>query len=195
MNPRNKINKITVVCPECDQHIQFYEIPGYINKFLTCPSCLFKARVNVYMRKKAPAPLPPPPGPRPPIDEQETILDEPPKSNNAIGQLRVKSTGEVQFLKVGRNIVGRRTIADAGADIKISNDPYISRRHVDIEIHKKDNSYEHYLVELGSTNKPLLNNVKLSARDMVKIKFGDVIRLGETDLVFESGLDDPTIIL
>lgn len=172
------MGKISIVCPECKRLLSFMESPGYQNKLLECPVCHFKANVSVYQRgaqgRGAQG-----------ADDMPTQLVMPPRSAADIGQIRVKATGEVQFLKAGQNIIGRR--AQTGtADIKISNDMYMSRQHVEIDVVQKAGGYEHHLVEINSKNIVKLNGRPINRGDVLIMKFGDTLTLGATDIVFES---------
>ena len=101
------------------------------------------------------------------------------------------SSNEIQWLKPGSNIIGRR--AETGtADIKISNDMYMSRRHVRIDVVKKLLGYEHHLVEINSKNIVKLNGKPINRGDILVIRFGDTLTLGKTDIILESRDDDST---
>lgn len=178
------MGKIYIVCPECHQQLSFNEVPGYQNMVVECPKCHFKANASVYqggMRNRGAQGA----------DDSPTELVFAPRSSVDIGQIRVIGTNEIQWLKIGRNIIGRR--AETGtADIKISNDMYMSRRHVQIDVVKKLNGYEHHLVEIGSTNIIKLNNKPIKRGDILILKFGDVLTLGRTDIMLESNSDEAT---
>ncbi len=176
------MGKIFIVCPECHQQLSFGEVPGYQNMVVECPKCHFKANVSVYQSGSQAR------GAQG-ADEMPTQLVIPPKSAGYIGQIRVKATGEVQYLKAGQNIIGRR--AQTGtADIKISNDMYMSRQHVRIDVVKNNAGYEHHLVEINSTNIVKLNGKPINRGDILILKFGDTMTLGTTDIVLESNDDD-----
>ena len=172
------MGRIFIVCPECHQQLSFNEVPGYQNMVVECPKCHFKANASVYQsgaqaRGGQGA------------DEMPTQLIVPPKSVADIGQIRVKSTGEIQFLKEGENVIGRR--AQTGtADIKISTDMYMSRRHVRIDVVRKVAGFEHRLVEINSKNIVKLNGKPINRGDILVLKFGDTMTLGTTDIVLES---------
>ena len=122
-------------------------------------------------------------------DDMATQLVIPPKSIVDIGQIRVKATNEVQYLNAGQNIIGRR--AQSGtADIKISNDIFMSRQHVRIDVVKKGAGYEHHLVEINSKNIVKLNGKPINRGDILILKFGDTMTLGTTDIVLESKIVD-----
>ncbi|MDE6542585.1 MAG: FHA domain-containing protein [Muribaculaceae bacterium] len=172
------MGRIFIVCPECHQQLSFNEVPGYQNMVVECPKCHFKANASVYQsgaqaRGGHGA------------DEMPTQLIVPPTSVADIGQIRVKDTGEVQFLKEGENVIGRR--AQTGtADIKISTDMYMSRRHVRIDVVRKVTGFEHRLVEINSKNIVKLNGKPINRGDILVLKFGDTMTLGTTDIVLES---------
>ncbi len=182
------MSRIFIVCPECHQKLSFMEMPGYENKIVECPKCHFKAAVSVYrggaFSRGAHG-----------SDEVATQLVTPPPSTLTIGQFRVKSTGEVQWLKEGSTVIGRRAQTST-ADIQISSDPYMSRRHVRIDVVKlPSGGYEHRLIEINSTNIVKLNGRPIQRGDILKLKFGDVLTLGKTDIIIESGDEDATRLM
>ena len=178
------MGKIRIVCPECSQMLSFNEVPGYQNMIVECPKCHFKANASIYLsgayaRGGQGA------------DDVPTQLVFAPRTTLDVGQIRVVATNEIQWLKEGSNIIGRR--AETGnADIKISNDMYMSRRHVQIDVVKKAGGYEHRLVEIGSKNIIYLNHKPIRRNDILVLKFGDVLTLGKTDIVLESNSDEAT---
>ena len=178
------MGKIFIVCPECRQQLSFNEVPGYQNMVVECPKCHFKANASVYQSgaqaRGAQG-----------SDEMPTQLVVPPASTLDVGQIRVKTTDEVQWLREGTNIIGRRA-KSGDADIKISNDMTMSRRHLRIDVVKKETGYEHRLVEIGSKNIIKLNGKPIQREDILKLKFGDVITLGMTDIVLESNDEEAT---
>lgn len=178
------MGRVFIVCPECRQQLSFNEIPGYQNMVVECPKCHFKANASVYQSgaqaRGAQG-----------ADDMATQLVIPPKSTSDVGQIRVKSTNEVQWLRPGSNVIGRR--AQTGtADIKISNDEYMSRRHVQIDVVKKGSGYEHRLVEINSKNIVKLNGRPINRGDILILKFGDILTLGITDIILESNDDEAT---
>lgn len=178
------MGKIFIVCPECRQQLSFNEVPGYQNMVVECPKCHFKANASVYQSgaqaRGAQG-----------CDDMPTQLVTPPKSTFDVGQIRVKTTNEVQWLKPGSNVIGRRA-QTGNADIKISNDIYMSRRHVQIDVVKKQFGYEHRLVEINSKNIVKLNGREINRGDILVLKFGDVLTLGTTDIIFESNDSEAT---
>lgn len=178
------MGKIKLTCPSCHQVVSFEEVPGYRDKLIKCPKCGHQAKAAVYLAGSLGQ------GAQG-ADEMPTQLVIPPKTASFIGQIRVKATNEVQFLKEGTNIIGRR--AQSGtADIKISTDMYMSRRHVQIDVIKKPTGYEHRLIEINSKNIVKLNGKPINRGDILIMKFGDTLTLGTTEIVFESGDDEAT---
>lgn len=178
------MGKIFIVCPECHQQLSFNEVPGYQNMVVECPKCHFKANASVYQSGSQAR------GGHG-ADDMPTQLVFAPRSSTDIGQIRVISTNEIQWLKPGNNVIGRRATTST-ADIKISNDMYMSRRHVQIDVIKKPMGYEHRLVEIGSTNIIKLNHRPINRGDIIVLNFGDVLTLGKTDIRLESNSDEAT---
>jgi len=71
-----------------------------------------------------------------------------------------------------RRVVGR------GDEINIDND-FVSRKHAAFSADKSNV----YIEDLGSTNGTLLNGKKVSSK--CKLKSGDVIKIGNTKIIFE----------
>lgn len=178
------MGKISIICPECRRQLSFMEVSGYQDKIVECPVCHFKAKVSVYLSGNSSR------GAHG-ADDVPTELVMPPKSSYDVGQIRVKTTNEVQWLKEGSNVIGRRA-KSGNADIKISNDEYMSRRNVQIDVIKRPHGYEHRLVEINSTNPVKLNGKNVGKGDILIIKYGDVITLGTTDILLEANDDDAT---
>ena len=178
------MGKIFIECPECGQKLSFNEVPGYQNMVVECPKCHFKANASVYqsgMQARGAQGS----------DDMPTQLVAPPPTVSDVGQIRVKETNEIQFLKPGRNIIGRRAKTGT-ADIKISTDMYMSRQHVLIDVVKKWNGYEHHLVEINSKNIVKLNGEPIHRGDVLILKFGDSMILGTTEIILEGNDEDAT---
>lgn len=178
------MGKVVIVCPQCHQQLSFAEIPGYQNMVVECPKCHFKANVSVYQNGSRAR------GAQG-SDDMDTQIVTPPPSTIDIGQIRVVDTGEVQWLKPGRNVIGRRA-STGTADIKISTDMYMSRRHVQIDVVRNISGYEHRLVEINSKNIVKLNGKPIHRGDILKLKFGDILTLGTTDIILESNSEEAT---
>lgn len=179
------MGKIFIVCPECGQQLSFNEVPGYQNMVVQCPKCFFKANASVYKsgaQARGGAGM---------AQDMPTQIVAPPKSTFDVGQIRVLATNEIEWLKEGSNVIGRRAVSGT-ADIKISNDPYMSRRHIQINVVKKPFGYEHQLSVVGTTNLPLLNGTEVQPGEILPLKFGDIITLGKTQIKLESNNDEST---
>lgn len=178
------MGKIFIVCPECRQRLSFNEIPGYRDMVVECPKCHFKANVGVYLNGgNARGGLGAP--------ETPTQLIASDKSTRMSGQIRVIATGDTFPLHDGENVIGRRAKSGT-ADIQISDDMYMSRRHVQIDVVKKGEGYEFHLVEINSKNIVKLNGATINRGDILLLKFGDTLTLGTTDIVFEAYDDEAT---
>ena len=181
------MGRIHITCPECKKHLSFDEVPGYQNMVVECPICHFKANASVYQNKGTAKHN------GAGVDDTPTQIVYAPTSSVDVGQIRVISTDEVQYLNEGKNVIGRR--AESGdADIKISNDMFMSRRNVQIDVLKKPSGFEHRLVEINSTNSIKLNGAPVGRGDILVINYGDVITLGKTDIRLESNSDEATRI-
>lgn len=183
------MDKISVVCPNCRTRLSFPFVEGYQERIIECPICKFKAKANVYQVGKLGQ------GGHG-ADNEATQL---PMFNNIrpnrdYGQIRVANgTNQTCELHLGNNVIGR--IAKSGtADIQITNDEYMSRRHVQIDVVEKNDSIEHHLVEINSKNIVYLNDKPIERGDILILKFGDKMTLGKTDIYLEETSDEATQI-
>lgn len=116
------------------------------------------------------------------------------QQKNDLGQIRVSITGQRCPLKMGTNVIGR--LAQSGkADIQITHDEYMSRRHLQIDVVQTPYGIEHHLVEIDSKNIIVLNDKPIQRGDILKIKFGDKMTLGKTDIYLEETDDEATQIV
>ncbi len=170
------MGKVFITCPECRQQLSFTEVAGYQDMLVECPKCHFKAKVSVYQGGAQAR------GARG-SDDSPTEFAGFTKPSTPIGELFVKSTGRTHRLCQGRNVIGR--IAQTGtADIRISDDPYMSRSHVRIDVLGKGAGFEHHLVEINSKNIVELNGRPIGRGDILLLKSGDSLMLGRTEVVF-----------
>ena len=111
-----------------------------------------------------------------------------------MGQIRVATTNQRCPLKMGPNVIGR--IAQSGkADIQITQDPYMSRRHLQIDVVKTVHGIEHHLVEINSKNIIVLNGKPIQRNDILMLNFGDKLTLGKTDVYLEEMDEEATQII
>ena len=181
------MGKIFLVCPNCRTRLSFPEVPGYQDKIVECPNCHFKATVNVYLAGSSAK------GGQGSDDDATQLPGNMMQQKFDIGQIRVATTNQRCPLKMGTNVIGR--IAQSGkADIQITQDPYMSRRHLQIDVIKTSQGMEHRLVEINSKNIIVLNDKPIQRNDILNLKFGDKLTLGTTDIYFEETDDEATQI-
>lgn len=177
------MKKISLVCPSCRTKLSFNEVPGYQEKIIQCPHCQYKAKANVYQSGYAAS------GGHGASDDATEIRTQ--AKSYDTGQIRVIGGDQTCKLKAGTNIIGR--IAKSGtADIQITHDEYMSRRHLQIDIVKTQYGYEHRLVEINSKNIIVLNGAKIERGDILKLKFGDRMILGKTEVILEETDNEAT---
>lgn len=182
------MGKIFLVCPNCRTRLSFPEVPGYQDKIVECPICHFKATANVYQGGAAAK------GGQGSDDDATQMSGNIMQQKFDMGQIRVSSTNQRCPLNLGTNIIGR--IAQSGkADIQITEDPYMSRRHMQIDVVKTANGIEHHLVEINSKNIIILNGKPIQRNDILKLQFGDILTLGKTDVYLEETDDEATQIV
>jgi pSer/pThr/pTyr-binding forkhead associated (FHA) protein len=96
-----------------------------------------------------------------------------------IAKLKTGSEGaEEILLMLGTTSIGRRT----GNTVVISNDPYISGRHAEVQC-------DHtgcYLIDVGSTNGTLVNGQRLEVNARQLLLDGDEVNLGQSSYIFET---------
>lgn len=183
---------LTVVCPNCRSRLSIEGAPGIQDKMLTCPICKFKAKVSLYQIGQAGK------GGQGADDCSTQMGSSQQMVNSDPGQMRVMQTGQICELRVGSQVLGR--LAKTGtADMQIGsdkyNDEYMSRRHVQIDVVRTMYGLEHHLVEIGSKNIIQLNGKNIMRGDVIILKFGDRLTLGETEVIFEATDNDATRIV
>ena len=75
------------------------------------------------------------------------------------------------------------------------NDPYMSRQHMKINVVNTASGLQHQLVEIGSKNIIKLNDKDISRGDVIVLKFGDKLTLGNTTLILEETDEEATKIV
>lgn len=184
------MEKVFLVCPSCRTRLSFAAVAGYQDKIVECPICHFKAKANVYQGGNVAK------GGNDADSQTQmpTQLSGAMQCKNDLGQIRVVNTKQCCPLKLGTNVIGR--IAQSGkADIQITNDPYMSRRHLQIDVVKTNYGIEHHLVEINSKNIIKLNGAPINRNDILKLNFGDKLTLGITDIYFEETDEEATQIV
>ena len=182
------MGKIFLVCPNCRTRLSFPEVPGYQDKIVECPICHFKATANVYQGGAAAK------GGQGSDDDATQMSGNMMQEKFDMGQIRVASTGQRCPFNLGTNVIWR--IAQIGkAYIQITNDTYMSRRHLLIDVVKTDHGMEHHLVEISSKNIIVLNGKPIQRNDILNLQFGDRLTLGKTDVYLEETDDEATQII
>ena len=176
--------KVSIICPNCRHKLSFYEIPNWQEKLVECPHCHFKAKANVYQSGALGA------GGQGADDAPTEIAGgfRAPRNGEA-GVIKLKASGRAFQLKLGTNVLGR--VAQSGtADLKISTDPYMSRRHMQIDVIQTPAGVEHRLVEIDSKNIIVLNGRPIQRGDIIKLNYGDELTLGMTTVLFDRPKED-----
>lgn len=182
------MGKIFLVCPNCRTRLSFPEVPGYQDKIVECPICHFKATANVYQSGAAAK------GGQGADDDATQLPGSMMQQSMDMGQIRMGKSNQCCPLKMGSNVIGR--IAQTGkADIQITHDEYMSRRHVQIDVVKGARGIEHRLVEINSKNIVVLNGSPIQRNDILQLKFGDRLTLGKTAIYLEETDDEATQIV
>jgi len=168
-----------ISCPKCQKSIIIPDdkLPKDKEKAMVkCPGCQQTLVFHIPLSKKPPMP-----------NEERTIIETGSGSPDVgLAKLVNFSSGDEFVLKDGCNIIGRK------GDIKIENDPYISRRNCQIEVRKTGSKAAFILTDDGSfsdsgepsANGTFHNGTRLSKYDKILLSKGDKIRVGHTELVF-----------
>lgn len=181
------MGKIFLVCPNCRTRLSFPDVPGYKDKIVECPICHFKAKANVYQGGSIAK------GGQGSNNDSTQVSGQMMQQKFDIGQIRVATTDQRCPLNIGSNVIGR--IAQSGkADIQITHDPYMSRRHLQIDVVKTAHGIEHHLVEINSKNIIILNGTPIQRNDILNLQFGDKLTLGKTDIYLEETDEEATQI-
>ena len=177
---------LRIKCSCCGAILDVKMQPGLENKNVTCPVCKEKRPFKDYkmfVNKK----------PENSNNGEHTLYDEQTEIGEGkdftLGRLRVLNpTAQTFQLKVGRNVVGRKS-ASSAADFQIpmGEDRRMSREHLVVEVKKVEGKgFVHYVsLYKEKVNETLINGVRLEYGDCVVLKDGDMLRLPEATLVFE----------
>ncbi len=132
---------------------------------------------------------PPIPAEQPVPDDGGTMIERPPVGRDvppAIGYLQV-AIGEKYPLKIGANIVGRQHPTSQATIQIATNDGYMSRQHMRVDvIPASGNRMEYRISDNNSTNQLSINGQVLAQGDIVILRSGDRITIGHTDLIFKT---------
>ncbi|MDR1762352.1 MAG: zinc-ribbon domain-containing protein [Dysgonamonadaceae bacterium] len=172
---------ISIRCPHCQVGLKVDEnkIPANIQTF-KCPKCKSPIEVAFVLGNK-------------PEDDSETLVLSGAKPATA-GSLHVLPndlTPEQNILlSEGVNIVGRKSAATPSPTAIETTDKLMSRAHIGVEVRKDEKGENiHYLYDNKSKNRTLYNSRYIEPGEVVVLKNGDEIQIGQTRLVFVSEKD------
>lgn len=183
---------IHIKCPVCGKVIPVIDDPSNVKKVLTCPNCHEKVKfVDCKVVSPADAAAPEAPSPSPAHPQQTakstdaTRIEIPPKREAKSGYFEDRMTGMRYDLPAGKHVLGRNA-STSKADIPIETaDRYMSRAHIRVDVSLgEDGLYHVYVSNAENTNPTLINGVTLQAGEVVGLKSGDVLKLGDTELKY-----------
>ena len=124
-------------------------------------------------------------------NNEDTIIKS--YNNEDVGWIVVhdeKLNTKTYPLRLGVNVIGRKSISKP-CDIMIeTDDKYMSRNHCAIEVVKnRRGQYDYIIYEVSSTNGTFINasiDKKLSQHDQIYLKDGNTIQMGHTKVVLKT---------
>lgn len=194
LTPYANTNTIVTICPRCGSkatipHPDAGRQPDTVivdpNRPITPNVGNGAAKTVISGAGNAPAPTGPiNPNPIPPGHGATRIIRPEMLNFNGIGGLLMVETGEFYPLKEGSNVIGRKAKSGT-ADIKMSDDKYMSRRHVQIDVTKDQfGRYAHRVIEINSTNVLKLNGQPVDRGKLLLLHLDDELTLGRTKVRF-----------
>ncbi len=174
-------NIIKIKCPRCGSILSVNEIAGIETKNVTCPVCEYKGVFTDYKKVL--------------YQDPETEYGNP---NLTIGILKIMDTNVSYQLKLGRNVIGRKsTTSKANFQINTGEKRSMSREHIVIDVkEEKYKGFVHYIsLYKEKVNKTFVGSEQLHYNDCVIIlKQGDIIKLPDAVLIFDIPDDEATRI-
>lgn len=176
--------KIKITCPQCKSTLSVNKSPGIENKVLTCPVCKYKATIGSYVNNALNVQVPS-------CDAPTEVGNSKPNKEPQKTEVPVclKVNGVMYPLKVGSNSVGRKAKSGT-ADIQIEGDKYMSRSQGIFYVEKTVNGFIYKYQELGAANHSVISGVVLEDGDVVAIKVGDVLLMGDTSVQLCESYDE-----
>ena len=155
--------KYQIECPNCHTRVTVEYFDGIESKQLQCGVCKLTLPFNSYLKV------------------QRTIVKP---VTPVIGQLQIKSTGDIYPLFEGEYIIGRTgTAKEAGLKLVVS-DRSMSRLHLKMKVVKTTLNYYHS-VENAENQKPTyINGRELQQDEVVYLNYGDTLKMGGTYIEF-----------
>ena len=195
------MNIIRIKCPICGAELDVYDDPANVKKSVKCPNCNvknpFKDFKRVVHAKEVP-PTPPSGNQKPqqePDEAEKTQIKTKKKPNVDPGFFKDEATGMRYDIPDGSSTLGRKTTkTPSKADVPIStSDNYMSRIHMKVQATiGKDGLYHVYVSNADNKNPTFINGKELKGDDVLGLKHGDNLQLGDTVLVYSSSSSDET---
>lgn len=177
-----------VICKACGVKLEIKNTTGEAVKIIRCPRC--KATLQVMFRQPVAQTSPDEtvlPQHRPTAEKapapDETIL--PPRSTVSDPLPLLLCDDEQYTLKVGQNIVGRRS-ENGTATVQITTaDRTMSRAHALINVVRLANgSHKAVISNYHNKNRITVNGVELQRDEQLVLSHGAVVELGLTSLTY-----------
>jgi predicted Zn finger-like uncharacterized protein len=179
-----------IKCGKCGVQLRVEEAKLHpVQPAVKCPNC------QTINRLKLPDSAAPTPPPIPSLPQGEaTMIFSQPASTHAqeLGWLIVhdeQAPTQTFPLKLGENIIGRKSTSQP-ADLMIeTQDRYMSRHHCVLRVAlDQRGQYQYLLADLSSTNGTfmLAKNKRLTEFDEIFLRDGDTMQAGRTKLVLKT---------
>jgi hypothetical protein len=114
------------------------------------------------------------------MDNKSTII-----SDGSFGKRlsKIKKHGALALSYMGRDlpIIGKITIGREPSNTIMIDDSLVSRHHAMVQKIKET----YFIKDMDSTNGTFVNNKQISSENYVKLKKGDVVRIGRTEIIVQ----------
>lgn len=168
------MEKKRIKCPKCNSVLDVPFKDGEGVKHIACPVCQAKLKINLDGQNKG--------NNNDDDDGNETVIGGCKQYNYSL-----IFNGMKLPLDRGVNTIGRRAFT-SNAKLQLPvQDVYMSRSHAIIEV--KVDSYGNTYATLANyknMNGTKVNGILIGQTDVVKLKKGDLVTLGETTFIFEA---------
>ena len=160
--------KIPVTC-KCGSHFNaVFDDTATGMGIVRCPKCKTAIQVALPMQDN---------------NDDQTIL---PSSNDVEAPGTLHANGREYQLEIGDNIVGRRSTTSSATIQLDVNAPYMSRQPIWLRILRQpDGSLRTFISNAKAMNGTTIDGMPLLSGDMIVLKSGSKIKMGNTMVVFE----------
>lgn len=184
---------IQIKCSFCGAILSVRNQAAIETKNVTCPVCKNKSPFTSYKRVTSASNADT--GGSPQAErESDTEL---PQINFILGRLSVSESGDTYQLKIGKNIIGRKS-KNSQSDFQIDtgDNRTMSRSHIVIEVKKVDGRGFTHSIALfkENVNATFIRNEQLLPGDTAILNDGDIIKLPGATLRFEIPDEEATQI-